>query len=140
MHATGCHCSSPGSATEYSPQGPAQKQVQFDLVDDLGNTLSLSADLASFFGDATGEQINTPHPPAPSVMSYPRPTSNGDNQCHATPMGRVQPRPALMCQASLWLPVKPGPSKVHQTPYSALGSGSRHTWTEIDSPLLVVRF
>ena len=41
---------------EFLPLAPAQKQVQFDLSEDLGEALSLPTDLANFLGeDSTDE-------------------------------------------------------------------------------------
>ena len=69
-----------------------RKQVQFELGDDLGDSLPLPADLASFLGGATDELPNTPHPPAPSTRSSMRPSSSGDNRCCNTPTGEAQPK------------------------------------------------
>ena len=68
MHTTGCPHFPQGSSTECSPQGPARKQICFNLTDDLGDALPLPADLVSFLGDAADEWINSSHPPAPSAM------------------------------------------------------------------------
>ena len=91
-HATGCPCSPPGSGTEYLPQGSTLKQVWFDLTIDLGSTPWLPTDLASFLGDATDEQINSPCPPAFSAKSSPWSCSDGSDQCCAKPMGGTQPK------------------------------------------------
>ena len=68
MHAARCPYSLPGAAAEHSPQGPAQKKVWFNLMDDLGEVLQLPPNMASFLGqqeDATDEQtmLNAHLPP-----------------------------------------------------------------------------
>ena len=103
MHATGHSCSPPGSATECSPQDPTRKQVWLNLANDLGDTPSLCADLASFLGGTTDEWINASHPPAPSATSSWRPPCDGGDQHHATPMGGAQPKTGTAqssCQSS----------------------------------------
>ena len=66
MDTTGCSCFLPRPVTECPSQGTAWKQVWFDLNDDLGNTLLLSADLASFLGeDVSDEWIYAPCPMHP---------------------------------------------------------------------------
>ena len=91
-HATGCPHFQPRPVAECLPLGPAQKQVWFDLIDDLGNAPSLPTDLATFLGeDITDEQINLPVPCALDANS-PRPPYNDANQCHFTPVGGAQPK------------------------------------------------
>ena len=49
-----------------------QKQVHFDLANDLGEMLSLTTNLVSFLGeDITDEWIDAPHTPAPLTMDPP---------------------------------------------------------------------
>ena len=64
-HTTEHPHSPPGSATECSPQGPARKQVCFNLTEGLGDTPPLPADLAYSLGDATDEWVDASQPPTP---------------------------------------------------------------------------
>ena len=101
MHTTGCPHSLPESATEFLPQGLTRKQVCFNLTEDLGDTLPSPADLAHFLGDDTDEWMYGLCPPALSAMSSPRPPSNGDNQCHGTPMGGSWPKTSTAASSKL---------------------------------------
>ena len=61
MYITGCSYSPPRPVTECPPLGLVQKQVWFDLANDLDNAPSLPMDLASFSAEnITDEQIDTP--------------------------------------------------------------------------------
>ena len=53
--------SPPRLVAEYLPLAPLQKQVCFDLANDLGNASSLPTDLANLLGeDVSNEQIDVP--------------------------------------------------------------------------------
>ena len=51
IHTAGCPHSPPGSVTECLPQGPAKKQVYFDLTEDLGDTQPLPNHLVHILED-----------------------------------------------------------------------------------------
>ena len=70
-HTTGHPHSLPRPVAECPPLGPAQKQPQFYLTDDLGNAPSQPTELVSFLGeDITNEWINNPSPllPQPWIL------------------------------------------------------------------------
>ena len=59
---------SPRLVAECLPLALMQKQVRFDLANDLDNAPSLPMDLANFLGeDITHELIDTPHPLLPQL-------------------------------------------------------------------------
>ena len=71
-HTTGHPHSLLRPVAECLPLGLVQRQVCFDLANDLGNASSLLPDLASFLGeDVTDEWIDTPCPPALLTMDTP---------------------------------------------------------------------
>ena len=87
-HATGCPNSPPRPVAECLPLGQVQKQVQFDMTDDLSNAPSLPMDLASFLGEnVTDEWIDAPHCPASSSLNPPQQPHDNDNQHHFTHAG-----------------------------------------------------
>ena len=94
MHAKGFSHSLLRPVADCPVLGPVQKQVSFDLADDLGDSPSLPMDLASFLGeDVTNVKIDTPHPLAPLTIYPPQlPCHNGD-QHHSTHMGGAHPKP-----------------------------------------------
>ena len=68
MHAKGCPPSLHTPVAECPPLAPVQKQVQFDLGNDLGEAPSLPTALANFLGgNAADEQYDTPQPLVPST-------------------------------------------------------------------------
>ena len=93
MHATGCPHSLSRPVSQCLPLGQVQKQVHFDLANDLGNAPSLPTDLASFLGeDVTDEQIDAPCPPSPLTVDPPQiPHDNGNQHC-STHMGGAHPK------------------------------------------------
>ena len=75
---------------ECPPLGPVQKQVQFNLADDLGDAPSVPMDLANFLGEnATDEQIDAPHPSASLTADPPQLPCDNGYQC-STNMGGAQ--------------------------------------------------
>ena len=82
----------PRSTLKCLPPNPAPKQVQFDLADDLGDTLQLPADLASFLGEgATNVCSNALCLPAPSVTSTPMLLKRDKDQSCSTSNGGAWP-------------------------------------------------
>ena len=68
MHAAGCPHSPLRPIAECPPLALVQKQVHFDLADNLGNTPSLPMDLVNFLEeDSTDEQIDSPKPLLPQL-------------------------------------------------------------------------
>ena len=66
MNATGCPHSLLRQVVEFQPLGPAQKQVWFDLVNDLGDALSPLMHLSSCLGeDITDKKIDAQCPLLP---------------------------------------------------------------------------
>ena len=72
---------------------PGAKQVQFNLVADLGEAPSLSMDLANFLGgNATDEWNDAPHHSAPSIAGPSQlPHDNGHQLCPTHTRG-AQPK------------------------------------------------
>ena len=127
MHATGCSHSLPRPVAECPPLGLVQKQVQFDLTDDLDDALWLAMDLASFLGEEViDEQIDASCPPAPLTADPPEPPHDNGNQHLSTHTEDPNQKLAL---PSLWLPFEPSLSiGEHPTQWSMLMIGSRHRW------------
>ena len=74
------------------PLGPAQKQVQFNLTDDLGEAPSLLMGLANFLEeDIADEHIDAPCPLAPTATDLPQPPSDTSDQPHPTYLEGARP-------------------------------------------------
>ena len=72
-HTKGCPHSLQRSVAECLPLGSVQEQVQFDVVNDLGDAPSFPMDLAHFLGEnVTDKQIDAPRPSAPSTVDPPQ--------------------------------------------------------------------
>ena len=70
MHTEGCFPSSQIPVAEYPPLSPVQKQVWFNLGNDLGEAPSLLMDLANFLGgNAANEQNDALHPLLPILQN-----------------------------------------------------------------------
>ena len=86
MQPAGHPHSLPRPVAECPPLGLAQKQVQFDLTDDLGNAPPLPMVLASFLGE------HASCPSAPSTVDPLQPPHDDGNQHHSTHVGGAQPK------------------------------------------------
>ena len=117
MSTTGHLASLPRSTLKWSPTDPAPKQVWLNLPDDLGDTLQLSPDLASFLAEDTSDKwSNTQCLPAHSFTSTPILQKRDRDQWHSTPPGGAQPKAST---ASSTRPVATGwaPSRCSAMPY-----------------------
>ena len=79
--------------TESPPLGPLQKQVQFNLADDLGRSPLLPMDLANFLGgNTTNEWNDAPHPTALLTVGSSQVSGNNNHQSSPTHTGEAQPK------------------------------------------------
>ena len=80
-----------------------QKQVCFNLGDDLGEAPSLHMDLANFLGgNAANEQNDAAHPLAPSTAGPSQLPCNNGHQHDLTPTGGSQPKSTVKPMAAIW--------------------------------------
>ena len=117
MHAEGCLPSPQKPVAECPPLGPLQKQVQFNLGNDLGEAPSLPTDLANFLGGNDADEWNdTPHHLA-SLTAGPSqlPFDNGYQTCPTHTRG-AQPNTTGKPMATIWAEPQPRrmPSHVDQ--------------------------
>ena len=108
MHTIACPHSPLRLVAECPPLVLAQKQVWFDLANDLGDALSLPTDLINFLGeDITDDWIDAPHPTAPLTADPTQLPHDNSNQLCSTHTGGTWPKtitakPKAAAQAGLW--------------------------------------
>ena len=134
MHAKG-HPPPQRPAAECSPLGPVQKQVWFDLANDLGDVPSLPTHLANFLGENTADEwIDSPCTAAPLTMDPSQLPHNNGHQCCPT-----QGEPNLkLVLPSLQPPVEPNLGLGgHPTQRIVQTTGSGYSWAgRMASPLV----
>ena len=101
-HTKGCPPTTQTSVAEYPPLDPVQKQVQFNLGNDLSEAPSLPMDLANFLGgNAADEQNDAPYHLASSTAGSSQLFHDNGHLCHPIHTGGAQPKTAAKPTAAV---------------------------------------
>ena len=124
----------PSFSTKCPPLAPVQKQVQFNMGDDLGESPSLPLGLVHFLGEnAADEQNDTPQPSVPCTNGSTQPPHNNSHLHHPIHTRGFSPKAADNPTATILAAPQPSrmPNPVDQADdwlQAQIRQAGRHPW------------